>query len=156
MIQQAIDFRDESDALFALLDTLDDSAWARNTQFKQWTINDIVAHLHIGNHLADLSLPDGDAFSEFVRGLPAASKQAGARRLDSTHAWLGGLRNRDLLYRWRDFYREMTDRFAAAEPRKRVKWVGPDMSVLSSITARLMETWAHGQAIYDLLGQERS
>jgi uncharacterized protein (TIGR03084 family) len=156
MIQQAIDFRDESDALFALLDTLDDSAWARNTQFKQWTINDIVAHLHIGNHLADLSLTDGDAFSEFVRGLAAASKQAGARRLDSTHAWLGGLRNRDLLYRWRDFYREMTDRFAAAEPRKRVKWVGPDMSVLSSITARLMETWAHGQAIYDLLGQERS
>jgi uncharacterized protein (TIGR03084 family) len=29
------------------------------------------------------------------------------------------------------------------------------MSVLSSITARLMETWAHGQAIFDLLGQER-
>jgi len=26
------------------------------------------------------------------------------------------------------------------------------MSVRSSITARLMETWAHGQAIYDLLG----
>jgi uncharacterized protein (TIGR03084 family) len=37
-----------------------------------------------------------------------------------------------------------------------VKWVGPDMSVLSSITARLMETWAHSQAIYDLLGKERS
>jgi uncharacterized protein (TIGR03084 family) len=27
--------------------------------------------------------------------------------------------------------------------------------VLSSITARLMETWAHGQAIYDLLGHQR-
>ena len=26
------------------------------------------------------------------------------------------------------------------------------MSVRSSITARLMETWAHGQAVYDLLG----
>ena len=30
--------------------------------------------------------------------------------------------------------------------------MGPDMSVKSSITARLMETWAHGQAIYDILG----
>jgi uncharacterized protein (TIGR03084 family) len=155
MIQQAIDFRDESDALFALLDALDARDWVRKTQFKAWTINDIVAHLHIGNHLADLSLSDGDAFTEFVRGLAAASKQ-GARRLDSTHAWLGGIRDRDLLYRWRDFYREMTDRFALAEPKNRVKWVGPDMSVLSSITARLMETWAHGQAIFDLLGRERS
>jgi uncharacterized protein (TIGR03084 family) len=155
MIQQAIDFRDESDALFALLDALDDRDWSRNTQFKQWTINYIVVHLHIGNHLADLSLTDGDAFTEFVRDLAAARKQ-GSRRLDSTQAWMGGARNRDLLNRYRDFYREMTDRFAVAEPRKRVKWVGPDMSVLSSITARLMETWAHGQAIYDLLGQERS
>jgi uncharacterized protein (TIGR03084 family) len=30
------------------------------------------------------------------------------------------------------------------------------MSVRSSITARLMETWAHGQAVYDVLGQMRS
>ena len=29
------------------------------------------------------------------------------------------------------------------------------MSVRSSITARLMETWAHGQEIYDLLGVVR-
>ena len=155
MIQQAIDFRDESDALFALLDALDDRDWARKTQFKEWTINDIVAHLHIGNYLADLSLKDGDAFTGFMGSLAAANKRS-TRRLDSTHAWLDGIRNRDLLYRWRDFYRVMADRFAVAEPRKRVKWVGPDMSVLSSITARLMETWAHGQAIYDLIGQARS
>ncbi len=29
------------------------------------------------------------------------------------------------------------------------------MSVRSSITARLMETWAHGQEVYDMLGVER-
>jgi uncharacterized protein (TIGR03084 family) len=29
------------------------------------------------------------------------------------------------------------------------------MSVRSSITARLMETWSHAQAVYDLLGVER-
>jgi uncharacterized protein (TIGR03084 family) len=154
MIQQAIDFRDESDALFAILDALDDPEWARKTQFKRWTINDIVAHLHLGNYLADLSLKDSEAFAGFMRGLAAASKP-GAGRLDATHAWLDGVRNRELLYRWRDFYREMADRFAVADPKRRVKWVGPDMSVLSSITARLMETWAHGQAIHDLLGQER-
>ena len=36
-----------------------------------------------------------------------------------------------------------------------MKWVGPDMSVRSSITARLMETWAHMQAVYDILGRVR-
>src|SRR5260370_23534741 len=49
----------------------------------------------------------------------------------------------------------MADRFLVADPKKRVPWVGPTMSVRSSIAARLMETWAHGQAIYDLLGQTR-
>jgi uncharacterized protein (TIGR03084 family) len=155
MIQQAIDFRDESDATFALLDLLDDNDWARKTQFKQWTINDIVAHLHIGNYMADLSLNDEPAFAVFMRRLATPAKP-GTSRLTSTHAWLDGISNRDLLIRWRDFYREMAGRFADADPKKRVKWVGPDMSVLSSITARLMETWAHSQAIYDLLGKERS
>jgi len=155
MIQQAIDFRDESDATFELLDLLDDKDWARKTQFKQWTINDIVAHLHIGNYMADLSLNDEPPYAAFMRRLATPAKP-GTSRLASTHAWLDGISNRDLLHRWRDFYREMAGRFADADPKKRVKWVGPDMSVLSSITARLMETWAHSQAIYDLLGKERS
>jgi len=34
----------------------------------------------------------------------------------------------------------------------RVKWIGVDMSARSCLTARLMETWAHGQEIYDILG----
>jgi len=49
----------------------------------------------------------------------------------------------------------MAERFAVADPRMRVKWAGPDMSVRSSITARLMETWAHSQAVYDVLGHVR-
>jgi len=154
MIQQAIDFRDESDATFALLGQLDDGDWARKTQFKQWTINDIVAHLHLVNYMADLSLNDEPAFAALMRKLATPAKP-GTSRLASTHAWLEGVRNRDLLHRWREFYCEMAARFAEADPKRRVKWVGPDMSVLSSITARLMETWAHSQAIYDLLGMER-
>ena len=42
MLQQAIDFREESEAVFTLLDGLDDRDWDRKTQFKAWTINDIV------------------------------------------------------------------------------------------------------------------
>ena len=75
MLQQAIDFREESEALFALLDTLEEQDWERKTQFKEWTINDVVAHLHIGNYLADLSLRDSAAFVDFVRSWMAVGKE---------------------------------------------------------------------------------
>ena len=155
MLQQAIDFREESEALFTLLDPLEDQDWERKTQFKGWTINDVIAHLHFGNYLADLSLQDSTAFVDFVRNWMAVGKQKGGH-MAATHAWLDGTQRRALLKRWRDFYREVTDRFVGADPKQRVKWVGPDMSVRSSITARLMETWAHGQAVYDLLGTIRN
>jgi uncharacterized protein (TIGR03084 family) len=34
-------------------------------------------------------------------------------------------------------------------------WAGPDMSLRTALTARLMETWAHGQEIFDVLGLVR-
>ena len=34
-------------------------------------------------------------------------------------------------------------------------WFGPPMSAASMATARLMETWAHGQDIADALGATR-
>ena len=51
---------------------------------------------------------------------------------------------------------EITEKFKVEDPKKRVRWIGPDMSVISSISARHMETWAHGQAIFDSLGIVRS
>ncbi|MGE0681651.1 MAG: TIGR03084 family metal-binding protein [Candidatus Binatia bacterium] len=155
MVQQAMDFREESDALFALLDSLDEQDWEKQTQFKKWTINDVVAHLHFGDYAANLSLQDSAAFKDFTRSFAAASKR-GVGHLASTHAWLEGAKNRVLLQRWQDFAQAMADRFAIADPKQRVPWFGPAMSVRSSITARLMETWAHGQAVYDVLGKARS
>lgn len=154
MLQQAIDFRDESNALFTLLDSLDDQAWERKTQFKGWTLNDVIAHLHFGDYAADLSLQDSTAFNDFVQRITASRKQ-GIGHLTFTHTWLEGTKNRALLEHWHGFSREMTERFLVADPKQRVQWFGPSMSVRSSITARLMETWAHGQAIYDLLGETR-
>lgn len=153
-MEQAADFRDESDAIFALLEPLGEADWDRATQFKGWTINDVIAHLHMWNHAACVTLADADAFLKFRREL-ADYVKAGGTHLQFTHAWLGGMRGRALLSRWRDLYRDTADQFAAADPRGRVKWGGPDMSVRSCITARLMETWSHAQAVYDLLGTAR-
>jgi len=155
MLQQAIDFQVECDELRRLLEGLSERDWQRETQFKRWTANDVIAHLHLFNYAADLALQDADAFANLMRKMNAAIKQ-GSPHLAFTHEWLGGARNRELMKKWRDFYQEMAGRFSAADPRKRVPWAGPTMSVRSSITARLMETWAHGQAVYDLGGTRRN
>ncbi|MFQ5457174.1 MAG: TIGR03084 family metal-binding protein [Myxococcota bacterium] len=154
MFQQPFDCRDESDALHALIAPLSDADFARKTQFKDWSVHDVVAHLHMWNWAADLALRDGDAFRAFWAEL-AAGFARGRTFVQVTDAWLDGARNRKVLDLWRAFYPEMAERFAAADPKARVPWAGPDMSVRSSITARLMETWAHGQEVYDLLGVTR-
>jgi len=153
MFEQVIDFRDESEALYRLMLPLDDEAFNAVTQFKQWTFNDILGHLHLWNHAADLSLADEAAFQAFL-GEVMQSVASGSLRVFEQQ-WLAGLRGRELLEGWHGFVLDMSERFGAADPQARVKWAGPDMSVRSSITARLMETWAHGQAIYDALGVER-
>jgi len=59
------------------------------------------------------------------------------------------------LTRWLDCYLALGDAYGRAEPGQRVAWAGPDMSVRSCISARQMETWAHGQELFDALGQIR-
>jgi len=56
---------------------------------------------------------------------------------------------------WRETFAKTADNYVSANPDKRVKWGGPDMSTRSCIIARQMETWAHAQAIFDVLGQTR-
>ena len=126
------------------------------TQFKGWTLHEIVAHLHIFNWAADESIRDGDSFVRWYQGLRETMQSQGKNLREATDDWLdeheGGVRGRALLDVWRDYYRGMAERLQVVDPKMRVKWAGPDMSVRSSLTARLMETWAHGQEVYDLLG----
>jgi uncharacterized protein (TIGR03084 family) len=153
MFQQVIDFRDESEALYRLMQPLDAAAFATPTQFKRWTFDDILGHLHVWNRAADLSLSGEKAFEGFLGEVYQAVRSGNLRAFENDR--LGGLCGPALLEQWRGFVLEMSGRFGAADPQARVRWAGPDMSVRSSITARLMETWAHGLAIYDALGVER-
>ena len=49
----------------------------------------------------------------------------------------------------------MLNTFKNLDPRARLPWFGPAMSAASSLTARIMETWAHTQDIADALGVTR-
>jgi uncharacterized protein (TIGR03084 family) len=153
MFPQVTDFRDESEALYALLSPLESDAFGTPTQFKQWTFDDVLGHLHLWNHAADLSLTDATAFQDFIGEVFRYARSGSLRAFEKQ--WLDGLRGPELLEQWHGFVLRMAEHFGAADPQARVQWAGPDMSVRSSITARLMETWAHGLAIYDALGVER-
>ena len=154
MFPQVADFLDECEALHALLEPLADADYETPTQFKAYTIGDVVAHLHHWNFAAELSLRDETAFRAFfaaiAKGIGEGRPLPGIAR-----EWLAGLSGRALLAEWRRFAGELAARYAAADPKARVAWAGPPMSVRSSVTARLMETWAHGQEVYDALGAER-
>ena len=153
-MQQAMDFHDESDALYQLLEPLAADEFDQTTQFKGWSINQVLRHLHIWNVAADLSLEDADQFMAFLGELMDIVRTGSLGEAENT--WLNGIKDRELLDTWHEFFVQMSDRFRAADPKKRLKWAGPDMSARSSITARLMETWAHGQELYDTLGVVRT
>lgn len=153
MFTQPDEFRAESQALHDLIAPLADADYDRPTRFKRWTIGEIITHLHVWNEAAGLSLTDGAAFAAYRRDFQAHRALTSMR--EAERARVAPLAGRALLGAWRTAFERIASDFAAADPKARVQWAGPDMSVRSSISARLMETWAHGQAIYDLLGVER-
>ena len=73
-MQQATDFLDESMALDGLLEPLAEGDFDTPTQFKGWTINNIMRHLHVWNIAVDLSLRDEAAFGAFVAAVHRASQ----------------------------------------------------------------------------------
>ena len=60
-----------------------------------------------------------------------------------------------LLDLWRANRQRLLECLRSITPRARITWFGPPMSAMSHATARLMETWAHGQDVVDALGLER-
>jgi uncharacterized protein (TIGR03084 family) len=150
-MQQAQDFRAESQALFDLLDKADPAVFDQPTQFKHWSINAVLQHLHFWNQMAGLQLTDETLLMQRIAAVLA--HQPGMRDFERIH--FQGLGGRALLDAWRDGFEAIATAFAATDPKARLKWPGPDMSARSSITARLMETWAHGQEVYDHLGVVR-
>jgi len=153
-LQQIVDLRAEADEFDRLLAGLEDDDWRRATLFKGWTIADIVQHLHTGDQMGFASATSDAAFAALVAKIQAR-RATGLSRLEETRQRLAGLTGRALHERWRATLCELCDALAAKPVDARLKWAGPDMGVRMFTTARQMEIWSHGQAIYDLMGMER-
>ena len=154
MLQESVDLIAEADELHAFLRTLDDADWSRETGFLSWAPWDVVAHLHFFDLVSLLSLEGGDAF--ITRRDDLSNRMAkGERSSQIARRELGDLSPADLLARWQRTCRNMAKQLGKLDPDQRLRWFGPDMGVRMFTTARLMETWAHGQEIYDLMRVER-
>jgi uncharacterized protein (TIGR03084 family) len=151
---QAHDFRAECAALFDVLAAAPAAAWQQPTQFKGWTFDDILGHLHFSDHAAAVAARSRDEVQALFQEVHAA-RAAGISFADHTRRWLQGCSGHELLHRWREHADRLAETFAAFAPDHRLAWAGPDMSARSFMSARQMETWAHGQAVYDLLNLQR-
>lgn len=152
-MQQARDFLEESNILFNLLKGLSENEFENKTLFKQWTINDILVHLHFWNMSANSSINQPDQFDIMMKQFFSAIQTGKLRPYEN-----GVIKQRGhvLLNIWYELSKKLAKDFASIDPKLRVKWAGPEMSARTCISARQMEVWAHGQAIFDLLGKDRS
>ena len=154
MLPISEDLRAETRELYEFLKTLDPEDWERPTLFMDWTPWDIVAHLHFFDQVSMASLAGPEAFAARQKSL-LEGLQAGSSGQQQARAAFGRYDPGSLMERWKDTNDEMADALGRSDPKRRLPWFGPDMGVQMFTTARCMETWAHGQAIYDLKGVDR-
>jgi uncharacterized protein (TIGR03084 family) len=153
-LSQARDFLDECAALHAVLAAAPEAAWHEPTQFKGWTFDDIVGHLYLFDVAAEIAARSRAEFEAFY-GQIIAEAQQGMTLRAYARRWLAGCRGRELLDRWRAQFERLALVALGFEPGRRLAWAGPDMSARSFMSARQMEAWSHGQAVFDQLGLER-
>jgi len=155
MLQVSVDLREEVDELHAFLRTLKAGDWERETGFMQWTPWDVVAHLHFFDLVSLTSLEGEQAFARERDALIEAIL-AGRKNREIARERFGELAAAELMTRWQDTAHILADALGGSDPKRRLPWFGPDMGVQMFTTARYMETWAHGQEIYDLVGVSRT
>ncbi|MET7876908.1 TIGR03084 family metal-binding protein [Micromonospora profundi] len=143
------DLADESAHLDALVAPLPAVDWARPTPAPGWSIGHQIAHLAWTDHVAVLAATDAEAFYATVMNAPDPSRLVD----DGAEEFLAP--PDDLLARWRAGRAALTDALAAVPAGEKVPWYGTRMSATSMATARMMETWAHGEDVADALGVVR-
>lgn len=142
---------DECAALDALVTDLSPKDWTRPTPAPGWTIATQIGHLAWTDDVALLAATDPQQFD--------AELQKALHRIDTfvdeAAAERAALPPAVLLAGWRDGRQALRTALEQLPDGAQLPWFGPPMSASSMVTARLMETWAHGQDVADALGVRR-
>jgi uncharacterized protein (TIGR03084 family) len=137
--------------LDALVAGLGEAGFDTATPAEGWLVRDQISHLAWFDREAVRAAVDPESF---LATLPdAVADDAFTERAVVEGRALSGAA---LLSWWREARARLLDALPRLDPSSRVPWYGPPMSPASFTTARLMETWAHGQDVADGLGVERT
>jgi uncharacterized protein (TIGR03084 family) len=131
------------------LRAIDRELWLQPTPARGWDVRDTIAHLADTDEMA-IATATGAPGSINDRAATAASGE------DLTYG--GVLRGRrrtgpEVLAWWESTTAAERAMFEALDPTVRVPW-GIGMRAPSFVTARLMETWAHGLDVCSAIGAE--
>ena len=134
-----------------LVARLSPEQWATPTPAPGWSIATQIAHLAWTDDVAALAAADPGQFqAELTKALAEFDgyvDRAAAERAQQEPP--------QLLQSWREGRAALADALRAVPDGTRIPWFGPPMSAPTMATARLMETWAHGQDVADALGRTR-
>jgi uncharacterized protein (TIGR03084 family) len=130
---------------------LDVAAWDAPTASPGWRVRDQIGHLAHYDGEAVRAATDPQGFTADLEAA-LADMAAFAARAESIGNALAGAA---LLAEWRARRAGLLSALATVPEGARLPWYGPPMSLRSFTTARLMETWAHGQDVVDALGASR-
>ena len=145
------DLRAESDDLDGVIAGAGPDALTRPTPAEGWSVSDTLGHIWYFDREGRRALEEPE---EFVAKLDVlfSDPEGFIRAHEETIRGLGDA----LVPTWQEERRKIIGALGAIDPTTRVPWYGPSMSPMSFGTARLMETWAHGQDIADALGVRRT
>ena len=138
MKTQAEDLLEEGLELRRFIEHLTPTDWSETTPFKNWSVNQVVKHLHIADSAALIAITDRSKFRQIVNG----SHQESIIE--------PGLGNKPLLEAWWSTFEQLHAELLRLDDESRIPWFGPDISARMFAAGRQMEIWAHGQDIYDL------
>jgi uncharacterized protein (TIGR03084 family) len=145
----------EQAALDAVVAGLEPDGWTRPTPSPRWTVAEQIGHLSYFDRSAALAIVDVPAF-EAMRDQLFATFEGGDAAADAlTLEPARTLGAEGLLGHWRSGRRMLAGASAGLGDDDRVEWYGPSMGSKSFLTARLMECWAHGQDIVDVVDGHR-
>ncbi len=151
MSELVTDLAAETEVIEQMLAGVPHEAWDQPTPAEGWLIRDQIAHLAYFDESAVTSVLDPERFKAEARAHIAVGmdfpdrlvREQRSMSVPDLHAWFRRARL------------ALITETGERDPKERVPWYGPSMSLASSVTARIMETWAHGQDIADALGVTR-
>jgi uncharacterized protein (TIGR03084 family) len=151
------DLTAEGSYVESLVADLDEAGWRTPTPAEGWDIAMTISHL-LWTDESSVKAVDGtlclrgerdkepwDALVMEAFADPAGFVDAAALTIAKTS------RGTDLLTRWQGSRKAVVAKLRTVPEGQKLMWFGPPMSAASMATARLMETWAHGQDVADAL-----